>query len=85
MNVFTSKKFEKMFRKCHQEIKDRFIERLKIFKKNKYNFVLNNHSLTGKLKGLRSINVSGDYRAIFEEKSEDIIFVAIGNHSQLYK
>ncbi len=85
MNVFTSKKFEKMFRKCSQEIKDRFIERLKIFKKNKYNPVLNNHPLSGKLKGLRSINVSGDYRAIFEEKSEDIIFTAIGNHSQLYK
>lgn len=85
MNVFTSKKFEKMFKKCRQEIKDKFIEKLKIFKKNKYNPVLNNHLLAGKLKGLRSINVTGDYRAIFEEKSEDIIFVAIGNHSQLYK
>lgn len=85
MNIIISKKFEKMFRKCPQEIKDKFIERLKIFEKNKYNLVLNNHSLTGKLKGLRSINVSGDYRAIFEEKSEDIIFMAIGTHSQLYK
>jgi len=85
MNVFTSKKFEKMFRKCPHEIKGKFIERLKIFKKNKYNHILNNHHLIGKLKGLRSINVSGDYRAIFEEKSEDIIFMAIGNHSQLYK
>lgn len=85
MNVFTSKKFEKMFRKCPQEIKDKFIERLKIFKKNKYNPILNNHSLTGKLKGLRSFNVSGDYRAIFEEKTDDIIFMAVGSHSQLYK
>lgn len=85
MNIFTSKKFEKMFRKCPQEIKSKFIERLKTFKKNKYNSILNNHLLAGKLKGLRSINVSGDYRAIFEEKSEDIIFMAIGNHSQLYK
>lgn len=85
MKVFTSKKFEKMFRKCHQEIKNKFIDRLKIFKKNNYNPILNNHPLSGKLKGLRSINVSGDFRAIFEEKSEDIIFVAIGSHSQLYK
>lgn len=85
MNIFTSKKFKKMFRKCPQKIKSNFIERLKTFKKNKYNPILNNHPLTGKLKGLRSINVSGDYRAIFEEKSEDIIFMAIGNHSQLYK
>ncbi len=85
MNVFISKKFEKMFQKCRQETKDRFIERLKIFKKNKYSPVLNNHLLFGKLDGLRSINISGDYRAIFEEKSEDIIFMAIGTHSQLYK
>lgn len=85
MNIFTSKKFEKMFRRCHQEVKDKFIERLKIFKKNKYNPILNNHPLAGKLKGLRSFNVSGDYRVIFEEKAEDVVFIAIGNHSQLYK
>jgi addiction module RelE/StbE family toxin len=86
MNVFTSKKFDKMFKKCLQEIKEKFIERLKLFKDNKHSpIILNNHPLSGKLKGLRSINVSGDYRSIFEEKSGDIIFIAIGTHSQLYK
>ncbi len=85
MNIFISKKFEKMYGKCRQETKDKFTERLKIFKKNKYDPILNNHSLSGKLNGLRSINVSGDYRVIFEERSEDIIFMAIGTHSQLYK
>ncbi|EKD56618.1 MAG: hypothetical protein ACD_58C00132G0005 [uncultured bacterium] len=85
MNIFTSKKFEKMFKKCPQEIKNKFIGRLKIFKVNKYNPILNNHALPGKLFGLKSINVSGDYRAIFEEKPEVIIFIAIGTHSQLYK
>lgn len=85
MFVFTSRKFNKMFKKCPQEIKNKFIEKLKIFKENKYSPILNNHSLSGKLNGLRSINVSGDYRAIFEEKSENIIFVAIGTHSELYK
>ena len=85
MNVFTSRKFEKMFKKCSPEIRKKFIDRLKIFKGNKQNPVLNNHQLSGILVGLRSINVSGDYRAIFEEKAEDIIFIAIGKHSQLYK
>lgn len=85
MNVFISRKFNKMFKKCPQEIKNKFIEKLKIFKKNRYSPVLNNHSLFGKLNGLRSINVSGNCRAIFEEKSENIIFVAIGTHSELYK
>jgi len=85
MNVFTSKKFNKMFKKCPKEIKNQFIERLKLFKENKHNPILNNHPLSGKLNDLRSINVSGNYRTIFKEKSEDIIFIAIGNHSELYK
>jgi addiction module RelE/StbE family toxin len=85
MNVSTSKKFEKMFKKCPQEIKSKFIERLKVFNENKFHTLLNNYSLSGKLHGLRSINISGDYRAIFEENEEYIIFVAIGTHSQLYK
>ena len=85
MIVGSSKKFDKAFKKCSQEIKDRFIERLEIFKENKYDPILKNHNLSGKLIGLRSINVSGDYRAVFEEKLEEIIFISIGTHSQLYK
>jgi len=85
MNVLTSKKFEKMFKKCPRDIKNKFIERLKIFKDNKYNLSLNNHALSGKLSGLRSINISGDWRAIFEEGSYGIILIAIGTHGQLYE
>lgn len=85
MIVLTSRKFNKMFKKCPQEIKNKFIEKLKIFKKNRFSPILNNHLLSGKLNGLRSINVSGSCRAIFEEKSENIVFVAIGTHSELYK
>lgn len=74
-----------MFSKCPQEIKDKFAGRIKVFINDKYDLVLNNHPLFGKLNGLRSINISGDYRVIFEERSEDIILMAIGTHSQLYK
>lgn len=85
MNIYFSKKFEKMFKKCPLEIKNKFIARLKIFKENKYHVMLNNHALSGKLSGFRSINVTGDWRAIFEETSGDIIFTAIGTHGQLYE
>lgn len=85
MQVFASNKFEKMYKKCPVEIKRKFIERLKIFKVNKNHPLLNNHALTGKLKGLNSINITGDYRVIFEEKNEGIILIAIGTHSQLYR
>lgn len=85
MIIGSSKKFDKAFKKCPQEIKDKFIGRLGIFKENKHDPILNNHGLSGKLNGLRSINVSGSYRAIFEEKPENTIFINIGTHSQLYK
>lgn len=85
MNVNYSKKFLKQFPKCPNDIRIKFKERLEIFKENKHAPILNNHFLSGKYKGYKSINVSGNYRAIFEENLEDIIFIAIGTHSQLYK
>ncbi|MDD3803834.1 MAG: type II toxin-antitoxin system mRNA interferase toxin, RelE/StbE family [bacterium] len=85
MNILLSKRFEKMFEKCPREIKLKFIERLKIYRYDKYSPALNNHPLTVKLKGYRSINISGDYRAIFKEKNREVIFIAIGTHSQLYR
>ncbi len=74
-----------MFRKCPPEIKAKVPARLKVFQANKYTAILNNHALIGKLQGLRSINISGDYRIIFEESGEDVVLVMIGTHSQLYK
>jgi len=42
--------------------------------------------LVGELRGYRSINITGDWRAIFMEidGGKIIYFVAIGTHSQLY-
>ena len=74
-----------MFLKCPQDVRIKFIERLKIFKLNKHDSALNNHNLSGKYKEYKSINVSGNYRAIFEETPDHIKFIAIGTHSQLYK
>jgi addiction module RelE/StbE family toxin len=81
-----SKKFIKEFKKCPAGIREDFKLRLKIFIDNQYHPLLNNHPLQGKLKGCRSINITGDWRAIFEEIDEGQIvhFVAIGTHSQLY-
>lgn len=85
MRILFSRKFEIMFKKCPRKIKQKTIERIEMFKENKNNPLLNNHILFGKLKGLRSINISGDWRLIFEEKPEEVILIAIGTHSKLYK
>ena len=86
MQIEYSKKFVKEFRKCPSKIKTAFKNKLKIFVKNQFDPVLNNHSLSGKLKKYKSININGNWRAIFQEiKEKDVMyFVAIGTHSKLY-
>jgi len=58
-----SRKFEKQLRKASLQIKIAFREKRKIFNTDPFHPTLNNHSLTGKLKGYRSINITGDWRA----------------------
>jgi addiction module RelE/StbE family toxin len=86
MQIEYSKKFIKEFKKCPDKIKTNFKTRLAIFINDQYHSLLNNHPLSGELKKYRSINISGDWRAIFEELNGGQIayFVAIGTHSQLY-
>lgn len=89
MPIRFSKAFSKQYEKADKRIKSAFEKRLKLFKNNLQNPLLNNHPLTGKYKDCRSINITGDWRAIYIESREDrefvIIFIALGTHSQLYK
>ena len=80
-----SRKFNKNLIKAPLKIKIAFRNRREIFNQDPLNPQLNNHPLTGKYKGLRSINVTGDWRAIYSERDGIIIFEALGTHSQLYK
>ncbi|MFH1192085.1 MAG: type II toxin-antitoxin system mRNA interferase toxin, RelE/StbE family [bacterium] len=86
MQIEYSKKFIKEFKKCPAKIKITFKDRLEIFISNKYEPILNNHGLSGKLKDYRSININSDWRAIFREIAEEtmVYFEAIGTHSKLY-
>jgi len=86
MQIKFSKFFLKQFAKAPELIVAAFDQKMQIFVLNKHNLVLNNHNLKGKYQGCKSINISGDWRAIFEElKNGDIYFEFIGTHSQLYK
>lgn len=80
-----SKRFDKQLKKSPLEIKISFKQRLAIFSKNPLNTKLNNHSLTGKLREYRSINITGDWRALYSQKNDLVIFEMLGTHSQLYK
>lgn len=90
MEIRFSARFRKQYDKANQKIKTAFHQRLELFKQDLFHLQLNNHQLTGKLKGYRSINVTGDWRAIYLEYKDKrgkqiIVFEMLGTHSQLYK
>lgn len=80
-----SKKFLKQLKKAPLQIQIAFRNRFVRFLKDPFDPVLNNHALTGDYLGKRSINITGDWRAIFSEENGVIIFDLLGTHSQLYK
>lgn len=85
MKVGYSKRFKKQYKKLSENMQIKFTERLNIFIENQQDERLQIHKLYGKFKNLKSINVTGDTRAVFEEiVSGKIEFTAIGSHSELY-
>ncbi len=84
MEAVLHKNFKKQFKKLSPKIQNQFFERLDIFLEDKFNPVLKNHSVDNAYLGCRSINVTGDYRAIFQEDNEVVTFKKIGTHSELY-
>ena len=80
-----SRRFQKNLRKASPKIQQAFLRRRRIFREHPNHPLLNNHRLTGQYKGCRSINVTGDWRAIYQETKKEIIFIDLGTHSQLYR
>jgi addiction module RelE/StbE family toxin len=84
MEIYLHKNFLKQFKKLPLKIKKKFIEIKKIFLKNPFDKILNNHSLKGKYKNYRSININNDYRVIYKIENNIIIFIIIEINSELY-
>lgn len=80
------KNFRKHFNKLSKKIQDKFENRLILFLTDQFHHILNNHSLSGEYDGCRSINITGDIRAIFYVKTDgDVVFINIGSHTELYE
>jgi len=86
IQVITTKNFDKSFKKKDKSIQDKARERIKLFIEDPFNFLLNNHALTGEYKNKRSFNVTGDYRIMFYYLDEaTVVFSEIGTHPELYE
>ena len=45
---------------------------------------INDHPLTGKLKGLHAFSVGGDVRVVYQETEDYYLLLDIGSHNQVY-
>ena len=84
MNIEFTSLFNKQRQKAPIEIKIAFREALELFLENSEHIALRNHNLTKEYAGLRSIDVTSDWRANYRKEQDKIIFMQIGTHEQLY-
>lgn len=85
MSIRFSQRFSKQYEKAPRDIKSAFNEMLEIFIEAPYHTSLNNHSLTKEYAGYMSLNVTNDWRALYKESKDTVIFDIIGTHDQLYR
>lgn len=85
MKIYFHTHFEKKFKKLDGAVKKKFLNRLKLFVTSPFHPQLHNHALKGSLTGYRSINITGDYRAVYKQVAEDAVeFQTIDTHANLY-
>jgi addiction module RelE/StbE family toxin len=85
MKIRFHRNFEKQYKKLKKSEQIKIKERLALFLNDEFNPVLNNHPLHGKYKSYRSINITGDLRAVYKRAVNEGIFVAVDSHSNLYR
>ncbi len=84
MQIELHKDFKKKYKKLQIKIQNKFDERLRTFIIDSFAPELSNHGLHGKYIGCRSINVTGDLRAVYEVRENGVRFLDIDSHSNLY-
>jgi addiction module RelE/StbE family toxin len=85
MFIITSKNFDKKFKKLPKKVQLQAKERILLFINTPTDPRLNNHLLHGDKKLIRSININGDLRLLFEDATKNTVrFLDIDTHSNLY-
>lgn len=89
MKVVLDPAFYNKLKKADVRIRKSVKERILIFAKNPSDLELNNHSLRKPYQGLRSIDITADYRALYKEvrigKDTVAYFLELGTHDELYR
>lgn len=85
MTISYSKQFIKSAKKLDSKIRKKLLERIQVFEKNPLDPQLRDHALKGSYKQYHSIDITGDYRALYLLQGDEAIFDIIGTHAQLYE
>ena len=86
MKIVTKKAFDKGYQKLSPKVKLKVKQQLLLFIQDPFHPSLRNHSLKGRLIGLRSLVVTDDLRIVFRVyDSYDLVeFIDIGGHARVY-
>lgn len=84
MKISFSKRFIKQAKSLDVLVRQKVLKKIEVFSINPLHPSLRNHCLKGKFKQYRSIDITGDIRALYLEGEDEAIFDAVGSHSQLY-
>ncbi|MGN7611100.1 type II toxin-antitoxin system RelE/ParE family toxin [Magnetococcales bacterium HHB-1] len=86
MEIKYSKQFKKAFFRLSAKNRVRVKKAIRTFREDPFSPSLRNHTLFGKLKGLRSLSAGYDLRIIFKAHDGYIVVVLInvGTHKQIY-
>lgn len=77
--------FKKKTDKLPKKIRLALAERLRLFVREPFHPILGNHKLSGKRKHQHSVNVTGDWRLIFEiYDAKTVRLIDIDTHTNLY-
>ena len=86
MNLIFHKNFKRCYKKLRVGEQKKCDERIMLFVENPFDPLLNNHALSGKWRHYRSINITGDVRALYEMIGADTaFFILVDIHSNLYR
>lgn len=77
--------FIKQYRRMPAALRKKCDERILLFQKDPFHPILENHPLRGTYTGYRSINITGDWRAVYRKLDDTTVYlVTIGTHPELY-
>lgn len=88
MKVFYDPAFYDKLKKVDVRIRNSVKEKILIFSQNPHHTQLNNHALKREYRRYRSIDITGDYRALYKEVTvgdeKMAYFVLLGTYDELY-